>query len=223
MAGRGWLLLIPLALGLLATVVYFDIDTRETGLPKDLSQLPEQIRKITDTFETGTQVLWDLEPTPPTTETVKIEVEKTREVTSEDGTVTEETYTEIEEIPSSEIYLYQQDRQTGQSKICVRGHQCDIIGQVSLISPITLEEVTPPHTVHFQISCEFQEFCNLLGGEISRTLISDGEGNFKYTWTTTYKDVIQDYHAFVRVTSQFEDVDGNRILDESMLVVKLIE
>ena len=188
--------------------------------PSVLDESHREARALIQTFG-DESIAFDLEPQPPKTEFIYIEVEKEVEVTNENGTITTQNQTTLEKVPTSEIYSEIADRQTGNIKIVKRGHQADITGTIILLDPVTQIQIPPPYSFHFTLDCASDnEWCNL--DPIGVNEITDGQGKFKYTWTTTSKDSLGSYVAFVRITSQALDSNGNRQVLEHNMELDLI-
>ncbi len=187
--------------------------------PNVLDQSHKEARTLLATFG-DESIAFDLEPQAPKTEFVYIEVEKEVEVVADDGTITTENQTSLEKVPTSEIYGEISDRQTGNTKIVKRGHQSDITGTIILLDPVTQTRIPPPYSYQLTLDCDFREWCNT--NPIGINSNTDGEGKFKYTWTTTSKDSLGEYKIFVRITSQALDSNGNRQVLEHFMNLELV-
>jgi hypothetical protein len=204
-------------------LIFIAIDN-DSAVRENIQQDYGEARQLLATFGQES-IAFDLEPQPPSTEFTYIQEIEEAEVivVDEQGNETTEiqNVTTTKKVLTSEIYAELKDRQTGQIKIVKQGHQADITGTIILIDPVTTGTISPPYSLHFTLDCNFRNGCTT--DPIGINTITDGEGKFKYTWSTSGRDTIGEYHAFVRVSSQTLDGHGNKQVLEHYLTLELIE
>lgn len=206
--------LIPILgiVAILATFYYF-IST-DSNFEASVKQDYTEARRLVNEFgNSGEEIVFYLDPKPPITEFTYVEKEVEKIVfnnaTGETETV---TVKEIEKVPTSEVSVYSKDRQTGNLKVCKRGHQCDITGEITLIDPVTGLAIDPPYGFLMIIECEtshdpYIQSCQSFSPRVVNDL-TFGDKSFKYTFTTdSRKDPLGFYTAQISVTSKFKFTD----------------
>lgn len=235
----GKLLPILGIIGLLALLVYLLSGNVGVGLPQsiaiDQEKINSEARKLIYEFgNAGENINFYLDPPPPLTEFTTIEQEVTKDVLNEaTGVIETITTTELVEVPTSEIEVYSQDRQTGDRKVCKRGHQCDVTGEITLIDPNTLLPIDPPYGFLLVVECEtshdeFIHSCQPFSPRVVNE-VTYGDRSFLYTFTTSPKDSpLGIYTVTVQVTSKFMITDPQTGLQKpqvntGVLRVELVE
>jgi len=185
----------------------------------------EAMKKIQTFGDSGEYVEWDLLPLPPKQEYIwqQTEVQVEKEV---DGKIilVNETITEKVLTAESEILMELKDRQSGDTRVCKRGHQCDVTGKIILIDPISGLQLKPI-MFHYQIICRTSQdpvlICDNYTG-LTDTILSYPDSTFKVSFTTNQNDPTGMYELFVRATSKYKDADDQPVQRESSLDIELI-
>lgn len=189
-----------------------------------ISTAEDQARQLITQFtKSGEYIGFDLDPTPPVTKYRYEPVQKTKQITFENGTTvnqTETVYEKTEVKQTTTLSVDIQDRTLKQSKICKLGYQCDITGTIILIDPTTDKKIPPPYSYLATIDCDFRSFCNL-GSALSSNEATFGDGSFKYTWIPTPAQGIGEYRLTVYVISHFTNQDTDE--NERRIAVRNIE
>lgn len=189
-----------------------------------ISTAEDQARQLITQFtKSGEYIGFDIDPSPPVTTYRYEPVQKTRQITFENGTTlnrTETVYEKIENQPATTLSVDIQDRVLKQSKICKLGYQCDITGTISLVDPTTDKKIPPPYSYLATIDCDFRDFCNL-GSALSSNEATFGDGSFKYTWIPTPKQGIGEYRLTIYVISHYTNQDTAE--NERRVAVRNIE
>lgn len=183
-------------------------DKLDQTLQEDFTAAKQLVHKFGNS---GEEIIFYIDPQPPITEWSynEIQVEE-RFYNNDTGKVETRTVTEIEKVPTSVVLVESYDRQTADTKVCKRGNQCDITGEITLIDPNTGLEIAPPYGFFIEIKCQTTSDPILNCGNFSTRTFNDltyADKSFKYTFTTTQNDPTGDYRATVSVASKFKIVD----------------
>lgn len=195
---------------------FWYIADQEGSLDQTLTDdFTEAERLVREFGNSGEEIVFYIDPQPPLTEWTYVETEvitQERFYNNETGKVETRdiTTTEIEKVPTSEVSVTSYDRQTADTKVCKRGNQCDITGEITLIDPNTGLEIPPPYgflmTIHCDSSTDPVLNCGNFNPRVQNEL-TFADKSFKYTFTTSNKDPTGFYQAKVSVASKFKVVD----------------
>lgn len=134
-------------------------------------------------------------------------------------TVTEKVLT-----TESQLLMELKDRQTGSTKLCKRGHQCDVYGTIELYDPET-GLLLSPVGFHYQFFCvrstDAVLNCNNYIGD-SETIITYYDNTFKVTLVTDSGDPTGFYELFVSVDSKFKKPDGQPYRHEGVQQIEVV-
>jgi len=237
----GKLLPILGIIGLVALFVYLlsgnfttSADLQQS-IKSDFSEASSQARRLVYEFgNAGEQIAFFQDPQAPVTEWTFVEQEVTKDIVNDiTGEIETVTQTELVKVKTSEVEIYSQDRQTGDRKVCKRGHQCDITGEITLIDPNTSLVIDPPYGFLMIVECEtsndeFIHSCQPFNPRVVNQ-VTYGDRSFKYTFVTSKKDSpLGIYTATVQVTSKFMVTDPETglqkpVVNTGVLRVELVE
>lgn len=214
--------------------VLFWLVTANENLGSDIqADYTEAERLVREFGNSGEEIVFYLDPQPPTSEYTYVEKEVEKQVyNNATGKVETVTEIEFEKVPTSEVTVYSRDRQTGDTKVCKRGNQCDITGEMTLIDPITGLVIDPPYGYFLSIECiEARDpaitSCQSFSSRADNKL-TYGDKSFKYSFTTNLNDPIGTYSVQISVTSKFKVADPDTGLErpvvrDGFLDLELIE
>lgn len=229
MSKVGYLLAAMIVIGSIGYLAYESESNIDQSIRRDAKSF---IAKFNDY---GEQIEIYADPQPPRTEIVYEEKIVEVPVTDENGTITHyENKTEtvaVEKEITSDVSVQVQDRQTQKYKYCIRGHQCDITGKITLIDPITKNVIDPPYTFSYIVRCLSTNDPHITSCQAwedrSDTIITFGDRTFAVSFTTDRDDPLGIYEAEISVTSKFTypvDTNNDGIFDsekpENRVVVK---
>lgn len=178
----------------------------------------EAERLVREFGNSGEKIVFFVDPQPPITEFTYVNKEVEKEVYNyETGEIETITTLELEKVPTSEVAISSYDRQTANTKVCKRGNQCDINGEITLINPVTGLPVDPPYGFLMSIKCETSTDsvinCQNFTTRTENILTHD-ENVFSYTFTTNQNDPTGIYLATVSITSKFKELNPETQLTE---------
>lgn len=215
-------------------IMYFVLsagDGLEDQVRADYTEAQELVKKFGNS---GEEIVFYLDPQPPVTEYTYVEKIIEKEVIDNvTGEITIVEEKELEKVPTSEVTVYSKDRQTGDIKVCKRGHQCDITGEITLIDPNTGLAIDPPYGFFLSVECDqpndpLIHSCQAFDTR-TQNILTFGDRSFKYTFTTdTRDDPLGFYVASIAVTSKFKITDPTTGLErpevrESSLRIEVVE
>ena len=216
-----WLLGIAGVIGLIALLAFVTQGGEKTG-----ENVYSEARRLIHEFPTGDQIIFEGNIQEPITEFIYQEKQVTTTTTLDNGTQIEKTETVIEKVPSSELQLSVQERQSGDYKVCRLGYQCDISGQITLIDPNTGKEIQPPYGFFLQIECINADHPVMTCNNFDIIVVQErtqSDKSFKYTFTpSASKNPPGDYMATVVITSKFKDARDQYIEFEGTQMIKMI-
>ena len=167
-------------------------------------QYSEQVYSLVQNHPDGSFAEFFLDPQKPVTEYVYKMVEKKEIVTLDNGTQVEQVTQEQVAVPVSEGEITTTEKQSLQ-KYCRVNYQCIIEGKLGLVDN-NGKEVPPPYFYVLTITCDFRDGCNAKR-EVSITgEKTDGNGGFRYTWTTSANlgETAGEYNAIVSARSTYK-------------------
>lgn len=188
------------------------VASENDALDRTLTEDFTEAKRLVNEFgNTGEEIVFYIDPQPPITEWVYVDViQEERYYNNATGKVETREVVTQEQVPSSEVTVESYDRQTANTKVCKRGNQCDITGEITLIDPSTGLEIPPPYGFFMQISCQTTTDpvldCNNFTPRTKNDL-TFADKSFKYTFTTTPNDPTGFYTAQISVASKFKTVD----------------
>lgn len=225
--------LFPL-LGIMVIIggFWFLADSQGSFEEKFQDDFTEAKRLVNEFGNSGEKIVFYIDPQAPIAEYTYVETEVETEVFNYDtGEIETVTTTEVEKVKTSEISVNSYDRQTANTKVCKRGNQCDITGEITLIDPTTGLEIQPPYGLLMQIVCETSHDpilqCSNFSAR-SQNILTFGDKSFLYTFTTNSNDPLGTYSALVSITSKFTITDpetGNErpVTRDGVLKLEIVE
>ena len=201
--------------GILVAIILASIATQPSAKTTDFYK---EAKTVIHNFATGDSIEFLGEIEAPVTEFIYQEKIITEQVTLENGTQVNQTTTVVEKVPTSDLSLSVQERQSGDSLTCRLGYQCDIKGKITLINPNNGLEVDPPYGFLITIECITSNNpdvgCNNFD-TIQKNWRTDADKSFIYTFTTSKQfHPPGEYMATVVISSLFKNSDGD-IIEET--------
>lgn len=199
--------------------IFWFVAYDDSELDKTINRADSEAKKIIHEFgDTGEQIIFFGDPQAPLTEFIYVEKDVTKQVYNNSTKQYENvTTTELEKIPTSEVGITSLDLQRGDTKVCKRGNQCKITGEITLIDPNTKLEIAPPYGFFLQVSCESSNDpvmnCNNFTPRI-QNIITHADKSFDYTFTTDRNDPTGFYTVLVSVASKYKSLNPETQLEE---------